>query len=319
MVQHGDTVETVHVYSLYGKDRKPTQKMLKGIDLLLYDIQDIGARFYTYITTMGLVMEAAAEADIPVIILDRPNPLTGIRIDGPILDLEFRSFVGYYPIPFQYGMTSGELAQMIRSEKWIESIPSLEVIPLSGWRRALWFDETDLPWIDTSPNIPDLNTAVVYPGMVLLEATNVSEGRGTDHPFLWIGAPWIDGTALSHQMNSATLPGVAFRPVQFTPMEMKGKVVEPKYEGEICHGVEIRIVDRFIYQSVTTAITLLTILNAHYPDKLRIKTDIMNRLTGSDMLSKALAAGTSAEDIVAEYSDALKSFDVLREKYFLYR
>ncbi|MAG21172.1 MAG: hypothetical protein CMF77_03295 [Candidatus Marinimicrobia bacterium] len=318
-IQYGDSVATARVYSLYGKNRKPSLEMLEGIDLLLYDIQDIGARFYTYITTMGLMMEAAAEADIPVIILDRPNPLTGMRIDGPILDLEFRSFVGYYPIPFQYGMTAGELAQMIISERWINFTPSLEVIPLLGWYRAFWFDDTDLPWIDTSPNIPDLNTAVVYPGMVLLEATNISEGRGTDHPFLWIGAPWIDGTTLSQQMNRATLPGVAFRPVQFTPIVMRGKVINPKYEGEVCHGVEIRIVDRSVFQSVWTGITLLTTLQANYPGRLRIRTEALNRLTGSDMLSRALSAGMSAEDIVAEYSDALKSFDAKREKYFLYR
>ncbi|MEE8436717.1 MAG: DUF1343 domain-containing protein, partial [Candidatus Neomarinimicrobiota bacterium] len=174
--------------SLYGKNRKPDPESMRGLDLIIYDIQDIGTRFYTYISTLGLVMEAAAEAGIPVLVLDRPNPITGRHVEGPPLNLEFQSFVGYYPIPIRYGLTVGEMARMISGEKWINEVPVLEVIPMRGWNRDLWYDQTDLIWIKPSPNIPDLETAVIYPGLCLLEATNISEGRGTKFPFKWIGA-----------------------------------------------------------------------------------------------------------------------------------
>jgi uncharacterized protein YbbC (DUF1343 family) len=180
----GQKIEDQHlkkfpmIYSLYGNTRKPTLEMLDGLDLIIYDIQDIGARYYTYISTLGLVMEAAAEAGIPVIVLDRPNPLGGLKIEGPVLDLKYSSFVGMYPIPIRYGLTIGELAKMIVGEKWIKSIPKLHVIKLQNWKRNMVFDETNLPWTKPSPNIPDLETAIIYPGMCLLEATNMSEGRG---------------------------------------------------------------------------------------------------------------------------------------------
>ena len=205
------------IFSLYGAIKKPAAHMLEGVELLIYDIQDVGTRFYTYITTLGLVMEAAAENDIPVLILDRPNPISGAKVSGPTLDLAHQSFVGYYPIPVQYGLTPGELAKMIVGENWIEAIPELEVIPMVNWSRELWNDETTIPWVPTSPNIPDVVTATVYPGTCFLEATNVSEGRGTPLPFLQAGAPWIDGKLLSQKLNQLNLDGVAFRPVSFTP------------------------------------------------------------------------------------------------------
>ena len=208
--------------------------MLVGIDLILYDIQDIGARFYTYISTLGLVMETAGALNIPIIVLDRPNPIRGDRIEGPILNMDFKSFVGYYPIPIQYGLTIGELAKMIIEEKWIQNTPSLQVINIQGWSRTLWFDETNLTWVKPSPNIPDLETAIVYPGICLVEGTNISEGRGTPHPFKQIGAPWIDEEKLSQTLNGLNLPGVIFTPVTFTPMEISNMAIKPKYMEKKC-------------------------------------------------------------------------------------
>lgn len=306
------------VFSLYGKTRKPAPETLENLDLLIYDIQDIGTRCYTFITTMGLVMEAAGEAGIPVLILDRPNPLTGTRIEGPSLKAEFQSFVGYYAIPLQYGLTPGELARMIVGEGWISHRPSLDVVPLVSWKRDLWYDETDLPWVLPSPNIPNLTTAIVYPGMVFVEATNVSEGRGTDHPFLRIGAPWIDGKHFSGEMNNLNLPGVAFKPSEFTPRHLPGVASHPKYEGIKCHGIEIQLTDRDSFQSVKTGIGVLVVLNRLYPDQFKIRTDGMNRLAGSDLIVKGLENDWSLSNIVSFYGREVQEFRKLRQKYILY-
>ena len=230
-------IDLPKVISLYGKIKKPTKSMLDGIDLILYDIQDIGARFYTYISSLGLVMETAGALNIPIIVLDRPNPIRGDRIEGSILNMDFKSFIGYYPIPIQYGLTIGELAKMIIKEKWIQNTPSLQVINIQGWSRNLWFDETNLTWIKPSPNIPDLETAVIYPGICLVEGTNICEGRVTPHPFKQIGAPWIAGEKLSQTLNRLKLPGVIFTPVTFTPVEISNMAIKPKYMGEKCSGV----------------------------------------------------------------------------------
>jgi len=289
IVRYGEQMKALPpVISLYGKTRKPTPEMLDGVDVILYDIQDIGARFYTYISTLGLVMEAAGALNIPVIVLDRPNPLMGIRIDGPVLKPDYQSFVGYYPIPIQYGLTVGELARMIIANHWINTPPTLTVIPVEHWTRRLWLDETDLPWIPPSPNIPDLETATVYPGMCLFEGTNVSEGRGTDHPFEWIGAPWIDGRAWARTLMNEKLPGVEFRPITFTPVDLPGRAMNPKYEDQVCEGVALTITDRIRFQPMRTAVTMLTVLRQLYPEKFQVKSAWMNKLWGSDDLSNYL-------------------------------
>ena len=188
----GENTSGPEIISLYGKTRKPTKEMLDGIDLIIYDIQDVGARFYTYISTLGLVMEAAGEYGIDVMVLDRPNPIGGEIIEGAILDTAFKSFVGYYPIPIRYALTVGELSQMAIQEGWLTSSPpNLTIVKMDGWERKMFYDDTNLPWVPPSPNIPDLETAIIYPGMCLYEATNVSEGRGTNNPFKQIGAPWM--------------------------------------------------------------------------------------------------------------------------------
>ena len=307
------------LYSLYGPTRKPTKEMLKGIDLLLYDIQDIGARFYTYISTMGLIMEAAAESGIPCLILDRPNPLTGKLITGPILDLEISSFVGLYPIPSVYGLTPGELALMISDQSWIEAVPSIEVVPLTGWSRDMWYDETGLPWVPPSPNIPNLETAIVYPGTVLIEATNVSEGRGTDHPFRWIGAPWIDSNDLSDAMNIIGLPGVTFSPIEFIPHSIPGAAPNPKNNTQTCNGVEIILTNRNIFSPVIVGIQLLQTISLLYPQKLEIKEAGLNRLFGSDRLSKSLGNSDAVNQLVMEIKKESGQFRESAKKYYLYK
>ena len=307
------------LYSLYGPTRKPTKEMLKGIDLLLYDIQDIGARFYTYISTMGLIMEAAAESGIPCLILDRPNPLTGKLITGPILDLEVSSFVGLYPIPSVYGLTPGELALMISDQSWIEAVPSIEVVPLTGWSRDMWYDETGLPWVPPSPNIPNLETAIVYPGTVLIEATNVSEGRGTDHPFRWIGAPWIDSNELSDAMNIIGLHGVTFSPIEFTPHSIPGAAPNPKNNTQTCNGVEIVLTNRNIFSPVIVGIQLLQTISLLYPQKLEIKEAGLNRLFGSDRLSKSLGNSDAVNQLVMEIKKESGQFRESAKKYYLYK
>ena len=288
-VTYNDGIKNLpKIYSLYGAVRKPTREMLDGIDIIIYDIQDIGARFYTYISTLGLVMEAAAELDIPVLVLDRPNPIRGDIVEGPILDIEYQSFIGKYPIPIRYGWTVAELAEKIIQENWINPTPQLTVIPMEGWNTSLWYDETTLPWIKPSPNIPNLETALIYPGMCLLEGTNMSEGRGTNHPFKWFGAPWIDSKNLSQELNNLKLSGVVFVPKSFTPISIPGVADKPKYENQLCYGIEIRVIDRNKFNSVKSGVNILKTINEMYPDSLIIKEKRLNKLWGSDTLLKEL-------------------------------
>jgi uncharacterized protein YbbC (DUF1343 family) len=292
------------IYSLYGKTDKPTPDMFEGLDVIIYDIQDIGARFYTYISTLGLVMEAAAEADIPVIVLDRPNPLNGITIEGPVLDINYKSFVGMYPIPIRYLLTIGELAKMIIGEKWIEHVPKLTVIEMAGWERTMYYDDTGLSWISPSPNIPDLETAILYPGMCLFEGTNVSEGRGTNYPFQYIGAPWIDSSKIIKAIEGKYIPGVVFEPISFIPISIPGKSLKPKFENEKCYGIKIILIENKIYKSVDTAVQLLKIIQELYPEKFQWN-DFIYKLWGNGM--------------ILEYDeDITKTFANRFSNYFIY-
>jgi len=299
----GQVKSLPEVVSLYGSNRKPTEGQMKGLDIILYDIQDVGARFYTYITTLGLVMESASNAGVEVIVLDRPNPITGESIEGPILDLKFQTFVGYYPIPIRYGLTVGELAYMINGEEWIENQPKLQVIKMKGWKRNLWYDETTLPWVKPSPNIPDINTAIIYPGMCLLEATNVSEGRGTEKPFKRFGAPWINKQDLTIELNKLNLPGVVFKPVRFIPSPIKGMANNPKYKNQVCHGAEIIITDRNKYKSIATGMEIINMIKEKYPNQFKLKNSGINRLWGNAEFSEQIA------------SDNTNQFNIPIEKY----
>ena len=307
--------ELPEIISLYDAGKKPTDEMFNNIDLILYDIQDIGSRFYTYISTLGLVMEKAGELGIPVWILDRPNPISGTKIEGPILDITHKSFVGYYPIPIRYGLTVGELGRMILTEKWIDPIPKLEIISMEGWARNLWYDETNLKWIKPSPNIPDLETAILYPGICLLEGTNISEGRGTENPFKWIGAPWLNGELLATELNKEGLPGVSFTSVEFTPIELPGIAINPKYQGESCSGVKIKITNRNTYKSVQVGITILSVLQLLYPEKIEYK-PFLNNLWGRDDLAAQLKTKLTLDQLIDSIEEEIRLLDY--SKYYLY-
>lgn len=295
------------IFSLYGKTRIPTPESLQGLDALVFDIQDIGARFYTYISTMGNAMQAAKAQGIKFIVLDRPNPINGVDFAGPILDEGAQSFVGYHRIPVRHGMTVGELARMFNSEMKIGV--DLQVIPLQNWKREMYFDATGLTWVNPSPNMRNLNEALLYPGIGLLETTNLSVGRGTDTPFEWIGAPWLDGMKLAKRLNQSQLPGVRFVPVQFTPESSK-------YAGELCGGVNFIITDRRQFQAVRTGLEVAHQLRTLFSDQWETKN--LNRLLANQRVFDAILSGNSVSQIRAAYQSALAEFAVRRSKYLMY-
>lgn len=315
-----DAVSGAHIYSLYGTVTRPTPAMLQNVDLLIYDIQDVGVRFYTYITTLTNVMESAAEMGIPIIVLDRPNPIRGDRVEGPLLDLRFRSFVGPHPLPTRYGLTIGELAQLINNEGWLRDSlrANLTIIKMRGWRRSFWYDETDLPWVPPSPNMKTIETAIVYPGFCLLEASNISEGRGTESPFLQFGAPWIDGQAYAAALNKLALPGVQFIPTKFAPREIPGVAHKPKYEGEVCQGVQIKIINRDRFQPIQAAIEVLLTTQKLYPDKLQWRSAGLDRLYGSDELRNFLNNGGEVREFFQRWEAPLVAFTKIAQRYYLY-
>lgn len=309
------------VRSLYGQTRKPTPEMLLGLDLLIFDIQDVGARFYTFVSTMTLAMEAAAEAGIPFLVLDRPNPIGGRILEGPVLDPAHRSFVGMNPIPLRHGMTVGELARMVKGEGWIEGAEKLEltVAPLAFWSRDQWFDQTGLPWVAPSPNLVDLETATVYPGVALLEGTNISDGRGTLLPILQIGAPWIDGTDLARELNGRGLPGIRFTPVAFSPRPLPGIASGPKYAGELCRGVRLWVTDREAFRAVRTGLELIDAIRDLYPRTFRWREDLyIDQLAGTAALREGLEQGLEPIELVRSWEPGLKAFQARREPYLLY-
>lgn len=315
-----DPIKGVPVYSLYGATKKPTPDMLNNVDILVFDIQDIGARFYTYIYTMALAMEAAAGQGIPFLVLDRPNPINGIAVEGNILDTAYASFVGLYPLPVRHGMTVGELAQMFNGEGWLRNgvQADLTVIPMGNWHRQMWFDETGLVFIKTSPNMPDLETATVYPGLCLLEGTNVSTGRGTSSPFRTFGAPWIDTRALVGRLNDLKLPGVVFREAQFTPRAIKGVAEHPRYENRLCRGARVVVTQRDDFQPYRTGLHVLNALYHLYPDSFRFLPAHFDRLTGTDTIRKAILAGGDLEELMHSWKEELQGFRSRREKYLIY-
>ena len=247
----------IPVYSLYGEEREPAPEMLRDLDAILVDLQDVGARYYTFIWTLYLVMEACRRSGAAVVVLDRPNPINGLTSEGPVLDPAYASFVGLHPIPVRHGRTIGELAQQFHEE----AIPNLglDVLPMHGWERAMWFDQTGLEWVMPSPNIPTLATATVYPGMCLLEGTNISEGRGTTRPFEIFGAPFIDADSFCREMNDANLPGVYFRETYFQP-------TFHKFAGELCAGAQLHIADRDQFQPFATGVEIIRRLRKLYPN-----------------------------------------------------
>jgi uncharacterized protein YbbC (DUF1343 family) len=283
--------------------------MLKDLDVLLYDIQDIGSRFYTYISTLGECMQAAADRKIPFIVLDRPNPLGGEITEGPVLDLTFRSFVGSFAIPVRYGLTAGELAGWIKTNLKLDL--ALSVVKMKHWTRAQWYEETNLVWVPPSPNIPTMASAVVYPGMCLIEGTNLSEGRGTTTPFEIVGASWVDGIKLAEQLQTQKLPGVLFRPVTFTP-------TLSKFSGEVCQGVQLHVADRKSFRPLLTALTVIEEIRRSYPGQFQFKNSHFDRLAGTDAVRKAMERDQLAAEIVSTWQKDLKEFEIARKTFLLY-
>jgi len=302
----------IPVYSLYGATRKPTQEMLEGIDALVFDIQDVGARFYTYISTMAMAMEASAENDVGFVVLDRPNPIGGLTLEGNVLDPEFSSFVGYFPIPIRHGMTLCELARLFNDHFQIGA--RLDVVSMDGWRRDMWFDDTELHWVMPSPNMPALTTAAVYPGTCLFEGTNISEGRGTTRPFELIGAPWIDAHYLAHKLNELSLDGVKFRPIYFIP-------AFAKYKDRQCGGVQVHVTDRKKFKPVKTALNMLDKIRHTYPDEFQWLGEdrpFFDLLMGTDKVRKHLSRGDPVDDIIRSWEGELSEFSEIRDDYLLY-
>jgi uncharacterized protein YbbC (DUF1343 family)/CubicO group peptidase (beta-lactamase class C family) len=296
------------IHSLYGETRRPTAAMLQGLDAIVIDLQDVGARFYTYMTTMAYVMEEAAPRKIKVFVLDRPNPIGGVQIEGPALDAEAVSFIGYLPaMPTRHGMTLGEVARLFNGEKKIGA--DLTVVSMRNWRRDAWFDETGLMWIGPSPNMRNLHAATLYAGLASFESTNISVGRGTDTPFEHIGAPWIDGVRLAETLNARAIPGVRFYPEMFTP-------TSSKFANEACQGVFMVITDRNAVRSVRVGVEIASALLTLFPGKFEIDSAI--RLFGSAEGLTRLKAGDDPATIAASWSGAEGRWRLLRAKYLLY-
>lgn len=330
-----DNQYKIPVFSLYGQSSKTSEKklknidvrmrafdtqhtdktidprLLKSVDIMVFDMQDVGTRIYTYISTMAYAMQACAEAGIPIVILDRPNPINGITMEGPVLEYpKYSSFIGLYPIPLRHGMTIGELA-LLFNEKFLPRKAKLTVIPMENWHREQWFDQTSLPWVKPSPNLPTVNSLIVYPGQVLLEGTNLSEGRGTTQPFELLGAPWIDGVALTKKLNALNLPGIKFREVWFTP-------TFSKYQNTKCQGVQLFVTDRNTYQPIATAIAILSVIKREYGNKLVIYNAYFDHVMGTSKVRKALEQGESFQHIVAGTQSGLNDFRQFRKPFLLY-
>ena len=295
------------VYSLYGETRRPTKKMLEGLDVLVFDIQDIGARFYTYITSMAYGMEEAGKFGVDFMVLDRPNPVNGVHVEGPVLDETRISFIGYYPLPVRHGMTVGELAHLFKSENRLPV--KLEVVKMEGWVRRLWFDETDLTWVNPSPNIRSLSEATLYTALGLLESTNMSVGRGTATPFEIFGAPWIKADELQLYLQNRKIPGVQFKKADFIPDS-------DRYKGQRCQGVRLVVTHRSQFQSVTCGLELAKALVHLYPKNFQTE-ELINRV-GSEKLVDGILKGLPTQELKGLCEDQLKKFRQIREKYLLY-
>jgi uncharacterized protein YbbC (DUF1343 family)/CubicO group peptidase (beta-lactamase class C family) len=295
------------IYSLYGETRRPKPEQLKGLDAIVFDIQDVGARFYTYTSTLGYLLEEAAKAKLPVFVLDRPNPIGGVDVEGPIADSDKLSFTSYHTIPTRHGLTIGELAQLFNKQRNIGA--DVRVIKMDGWRRAMWFDETNLTWINPSPNMRSLTQATLYPGVGLLETTNVSVGRGTDTPFEVVGAPWIQGDKLAEYLNQRSIPGVRFVPLRFTP-------TASVFKDQECGGVNIVITDRGAFRPLLTGIEMAVALRKLYPSDWQID-KYLRLLVNADTLDR-LKRGDNARDIVASWNAGLTEFRRARAAVLLY-
>jgi uncharacterized protein YbbC (DUF1343 family) len=323
----GDAVDArtgVPVFSLYGASKKPTPAMLRNVEVLVFDIQDIGARFYTYISTMGLAMQAAAAARIPFVVLDRPNPLGGDYVSGFVLDPALSSFVGQYPIPIVHGMTVGELARMIKAERWLAGLDGLDltVVEMRGWRRSMRWPQLQRPWVATSPNIPSFDAALVYPGMGVVGEANVSEGRGTPTPFSLFGAPWLDAARTVARLNALGLAGVRFERADFTPRSIPNVAASPRFEGKPLHGVRMVVTDVGRFEPLESGMHVLAELAAVARSKgvapLFPNLAMFQAISGTKALHRMLEAGSGGAAIVAAWQAEITEFKIRRAPYLLY-
>ncbi len=302
-----DPATGLPVYSLYGDVQRPTEKMLHGLDALVFDVQDAGVRFYTYVTTMGYAMEAAAGEGMAFYVLDRPDPITGEMVQGPVMEKDFKSFTGYFPLPVRYGMTMGELAGMFNAEYKIGT--KLHIIKMRGYDRSDWYDETGLPWVMPSPNLRTLTEAALYPGVAMIEGANVSVGRGTGTPFELLGAPWIKSKELSAYLNGRRIQGVRFMPVDFTPES-------DRFKNEVCHGIQIVLTDRQALDPAALGIEIISALYKLYPR--HFLTDKTLPLLGSRRILEQVKEGLDPQSISLGWQGELEEFSKLRSKYLLY-
>lgn len=308
-----DSVTGVPIYSLYGITNAPTPETLAGIDALLFDIQDVGARYYTYVWTMALSMKAAGKAGIPFIVLDRPNPIGGVLVQGNVLDAKFASFIGLYPVPMRHGLTAAELARLLVGELGVQV--ELHVVPMDGWRRELSYDQLALPWVPPSPNMPSPATALSYPGTCLFEGTSLSVGRGTDAPFQQIGAPWLNADTLAARLNAYGLPGVRFEPATFTPVAPG----DGKWPEAQVHGVRFVVTDRSTYDPTRAAVAALIEAKQRSGARWQWILPHFDQLAGTDALRRAIDAGRTLDEATAGWPAQLAAFAKLRDRYLIYR
>jgi uncharacterized protein YbbC (DUF1343 family) len=307
----------IPVYSLYGQHLAPSKSMLANIDILLFDIQDIGTRFYTYISTLALSLKAASENGIQYIVLDRPNPISGFGCDGPIMAKHLFSFIGIAPIPIMHGLTIGEFAEMLVGENWADlaNPAQLDVIKMENWHHRMFWESAGLVWIPPSPNIPSVETALVYPGMGLLEATNISEGRGTPGPFTIVGSPWLNNNYI---IDNLKIPGIQLEGLRFTPIDIIGKAINPKFKNQLCNGLKLKIKNRDIFKPVEFAIHLICFIRDFHPDLFKMNLSRMEKMLGSFELAKMIETGKGAEIVIKSYQQELEAFKIIRKKYLLY-
>lgn len=322
-VEHSrDPLTGLPVHSLYGESKEklvPPADLLKSLDALVIDMQDIGSRYYTFIYTMALCMRAAAPLGVKVIVLDRPNPIDGIHLEGNIREEKYSSFVGMFPLPTRHGMTAGELARYFNA--CFNHGSDLEVVPMRGWKRWMWWGDTGLSWVIPSPNMPTVFTAAVYPGMCLIEGTNLSEGRGTTHPFEFFGAPWLDPFKLADALNHLDLPGVVFRPHYFMPTFQK-------HAGKVCGGIELHVIDRRGFEPYRTGMWCVKVARDLNPEQFDWRREpyefesdrlAIDLLAGSDRFRKIVEAGGNPDTWASEWEEPLREFARAREDFLLYR
>jgi uncharacterized protein YbbC (DUF1343 family) len=317
-IEHSRDARTgLPVFSLYGASKEPSALMLENVEALVFDMQDVGARFYTFVSTLDYILRAAERAAIEIFVLDRPNPIGGAQIEGPRVERGLESFVSHLPVPIRHGFTTGEIARFIVREKKMDL--ALTVIPMRGWKREMYFDETGLPWIPLSPGMPRFETTLVYPGTCLVEGTNLSEGRGTALPFEILAAPWLDGYALAQTLNRLELPGIHFRPHAFTP-------TDSKHRGVKCGGVQVHVTNRAVFHPVRTGVHILAACRAQNPERFAfLETSWeatpphLDLLCGTPRVREGLCDGEAVDEIVAAWRTVEQEFFVAREDDVLYR